>query len=147
MIFNKTNFNIINISPTTNRKQHHFKDTDIVIDNVYDDEYSFKCDTAFGSTVKYINCAQLKKAKLENTFGNLVVYFDTANLYNNTAIALIDNTFGKTTLYIPKEWNVCLDIDDSFGQTNEKGRFDPNSIDTLYIKGDNTFGNLEINYV
>lgn len=118
-----------------------------IVDEQFSDDEKFKCEVAFGSSVKYVNNKALKKARLENTFGSLVVYFDNAGLYEGKAVVKVENSFGKTTLYIPREWNTIVNVDKAFGNVSEVGRPTGESANTLYIEGESNFGQLEIQYI
>lgn len=107
----------------------------------------FDCELAFGSTVKYVNCQNLKYANIENAFGNASIYFDNARLGNAQATVNVETSFGKTTLYVPKEWNVSVNVSKAFSGLTESGKCDPTGTNTLIVVGEVSFGNLEIMYV
>lgn len=117
-----------------------------VEESTQSDEH-FNCELAFGSTVKYVKCQNLKLAKIENAFGNASIYFDGARLGGADATVSIENSFGKTTLFIPKEWNVNVNISRAFGNVTENGQCTPGGANTLMIVGEVSFGNIEITYV
>lgn len=107
----------------------------------------FDCDLAFGSTVRYVNCQNLKFAKIDNAFGNCTIYFDNARLNNQQATVSIETSFGKTTLYVPRDWNVEINVSRSFGGVTERGQCDSVGMNVLMLSGEVAFGNLEIIYV
>ncbi len=117
-----------------------------VEESTQSDEH-FNCELAFGSTVKYVKCQNLKLAKIENSFGNASIYFDGARLGGAQATVSIENSFGKTTLFIPKEWNVSVNVSRAFGNVSENGQCTPDSANTLMVVGEVSFGNIEITYV
>lgn len=104
-------------------------------------------DVSFGSAVKYVNVANFTDGEIDCSFGSLSVYFDNATLKDGRAILKVDNSFGQTEIFIPKEWKVEFDIDNGFGGTNEHGvcQWDGNSI--LYIRGSVSFGSLDVHYI
>lgn len=107
----------------------------------------FDCEIAFGSCVKYVNSRNLKIANIENSFGSASIYFDNAQLCNGQATVNLENSFGKTVLYIPKEWNVNVNISKAFGSVTESDHPVANSANTLIIVGETSFGTTEIIYV
>lgn len=125
---------------------HKYGNANVVDEQTCDDE-TFRCEVAFGSSVKYVNSKSLKRAYLENAFGSLVAYFDTAQLYNGEAVVSVENSFGKMTLYIPREWNTIVNVDKAFGNVSEIGRPTGESGNRLYIEGESSFGQLEIQYI
>lgn len=108
---------------------------------------NFRIEVAFGTTVKYVKSQNLKRADVENSFGSVTVYFDEAQLNNGEARVRVENSFGKVSLYIPAGWNTMLDVEEAFGHVREKGRCAGQSDNTLYIKGETSFGDIEINYI
>lgn len=117
-----------------------------VEESTQSDEH-FNCELAFGSTVKYVNCQNLKYANIENAFGNASIYFDNARLGDAQATVNIETSFGKTTLFIPKEWNVSVNVSKAFASVTENGNCTPDSANTLIIVGEVSFGNLEVTYI
>lgn len=77
----------------------------------------------------------------------MCIYFDNAVVQGGTAYVNVENNFGETNLYVPKEWKVRENIDRSFGSVNEKGRNEGSSSTMLYINGDINFGVINIIYV
>ena len=118
-----------------------------VVEEMDTDDTTFNCEVAFGSAVKYVNCQQLRKGCVENSFGNLVLYFDNALLHNGFAEVKVETSFGKTILYIPKEWCVEVKITKAFGSSSEKGKCQVESENRLIINGEVAFGNMEIVYI
>lgn len=111
------------------------------------DDTSFVCEVAFGSVVKYVTNKELKHANLDLSFGNLVVYFDGATLGGGSAVAQVDNSFGKTTIYIPKQWDTRVELEKSFGVIEEKGTKTGDSDNIFVIRGNSSFGKVEIRYI
>ncbi|MBE5925996.1 MAG: hypothetical protein E7270_03440 [Lachnospiraceae bacterium] len=118
-----------------------------VVEEISIDDMTFDCEVAFGSSVKYINCRQLRSGKIETSFGNAVLYFDNALLDNGYATIKVETSFGKTTLYIPKEWSVDVKVTKAFGSADEKGSCAVNSTNRLVIEGEVSFGSMEIVYI
>ena len=118
----------------------------LVDEQVSDDEI-FKCEMAFGSSVKYVNSTNLKFVNLESSFGNLTVYFDEAKLSEGSVHISVENSFGKMSLFVPKEWDTNVNVDRAFGNVSEIGRPTRESEAKVYIEGETNFGQLEINYI
>ena len=118
-----------------------------IVDEQFVDDEMFKCESAFGSSVKYVSSCALRHAKLESSFGSLTVYFDEAKLGNDPVNIYVENSFGKMVLYVPKEWNTDVNVDRAFGSFNENGRPTREDSKKVYIQGESNFGQLEINYI
>ncbi|MGN0484032.1 MAG: hypothetical protein ACI4HI_10820 [Lachnospiraceae bacterium] len=59
----------------------------------------------------------------------------------------IENTFGETVLYIPKEWKTVIQMEHAFGSVQEHGKSVGSSHATLFLCGETNFGTVEIHYV
>lgn len=106
-----------------------------------------RIENNFGSSIKYVNSDNFCNAELENSFGAMTVYFDNAIIQGGMAYINISNSFGETVLYIPKEWNTVNYLDHSFGAINEVGKSVGSSAATLNLRGDTSFGHIEIHYI
>lgn len=106
-----------------------------------------RCENQFGTAIRYISSEDFKGAQLENNFGTLSVYFDNAVIRNGSAFVNIENHFGETNLYVPKEWQVQTNIDRAFGSVGERGRYEGNSGIVFYINGSTNFGTIVIFYI
>lgn len=108
---------------------------------------SIHIDNSFGSTIKYVNSDNFCKAKVENSFGELTVYFDNAVIQSGKAIIKVENSFGETNLYIPKEWKTDNEIGQAFGSVQIHGTSEGTSSNTLKLKGEVSFGEVNIYYI
>ncbi len=112
----------------------------------YDGE-SIRIDNSFGSAIKYVNSDNFCKADVDNSFGELTVYFDNAIIASGKAKIKVDNSFGETNLYIPKEWKTENEIGQSFGSVQTHGKCEGTSSNTLKLKGEVSFGEVNIYYI
>ena len=106
-----------------------------------------RVENNFGTAIRYINSDDFKGAELENKFGSLSVYFDNAIIQTGSASVNVDNNFGETKLYIPKEWKVVDNLPHAFGSVNMKGRCEGTSNCVLYLNGSTDFGTVTIYYI
>lgn len=104
-------------------------------------------NVSFSSAVNYVNSTSFREASFDCSFGSLKVYFDHAIMAEDTAVIYIDNSFGSTELFIPKEWKVIKQLECSFGGVDEKGIPMEDGIHTVYLRGDTSFGGVTIHYV
>ena len=108
---------------------------------------NIKFENHFGESIKYINSDNFCNGHFENNFGSLSVYFAHAIIQNGTATAYVENHFGEIQLYIPKEWKVVNNLEHTFGSIDESGRQEGSSASTLILKGETSFGAIEIHYI
>mgnify|MGYP007120743585 FL=1 len=59
----------------------------------------------------------------------------------------VDNSFGETNLYIPKEWKTENNLGQAFGSVKTHGVCEGSSNNTLKLKGETSFGEINIYYI
>ncbi len=101
----------------------------------------------FGSAIRYIESDNFQCARVENNFGTLSVYFDNAIVQCKTAYVNVDNNFGETNLYIPKEWQVQNHLSSAFGAINEIGASTGTGSTVFHINGTADFGVINLYYI
>lgn len=106
-----------------------------------------RIENSFGAAIRYINSDNFKNAQIENNFGTLAVYFDNAMIQDGSAAINVENNFGETNLYIPKEWQISNDLEHAFGAINQSGTYVGSSSTVLYMNGSANFGVINIHYV
>lgn len=117
-----------------------------------EDEHRFVCDVSFGSVSKYIKCTNLREVLVDNSFGQVTVYFDEVILDNGKANVMVNNSFGNVKLFVPSNWEVIIKADESFGHVRtikNEGIMVPPMDDEnrLYVNADTSFGDVEIHYI
>jgi hypothetical protein len=78
------------------------------------------------------------------SFGNLVVDLTGANIENGATIDA-DVSFGSLTLRLPASVGTKVDASAAFGGCNCPPG-DPNAAVFIYLKGDVSFGKIEVEY-
>ncbi|MCM1259233.1 MAG: LiaF-related protein [Roseburia sp.] len=133
------------------RKKRHFAAKEYHWENRSSSEQcngkNIICENNFGSAIRYINSDDFCNARVKNNFGSTTVYFDNVIIQKDCAYVDIENSFGETVLYIPKEWKIQTELNHSFGTVDEHGTPVGNSNATLYIRGNTSFGHIDIYYV
>lgn len=141
----------IGLSLIFKKKGNHKSFITINSDSDSDEEsYSgeeINIENNFGTAIKYVNSDNFCKAKVENNFGALTVYFDNAVIQSGKAKITVENSFGETNLYIPKEWKTENAIGQSFGNVKTYGTCEGTSSNTLKLKGEASFGEIGIHFI
>lgn len=101
----------------------------------------------FGDTVKYISSQTLSEIHMDNSFGNMVVYFNNAKLMNHNAKAYVHTSFGNAVLHVPASWKVKINGDTAFSRIEEIGQCNPEGENVLEVTGNVSFGVLQIKYI
>ena len=102
----------------------------------------------FGGGNKVINSDNFKGGSITAIFGGSEIDLSNCKLAEGTNVIEIVAIFGGTTIIVPKEWNIQLNVTPLFGGFSNKAYKIPNlEIDkskTLVIKGVAIFGGGEI---
>lgn len=110
-------------------------------------EPDVNCTVTFGEASKYIDTPNFHQAYLKCTFGTLKVFFDHTQVNGDSAEIYVDNSFGETELYIPRDWNVKLEVSATFGDVEEIHRTTNAGFPVVTIKGHVSFGECKIYYI
>jgi len=103
---------------------------------------------SFNSSIKYVNSTTFEKGNFECSFGSMKVFFDNTQFLNNSAEVYAEASFGSIIFYIPKDWNVHINVETAFASVEEKGQKINNTQGpVLYLNGEVSFGSIEIIYV
>lgn len=102
----------------------------------------------FGGGHKYFNSNSFMGGNITAIFGGSEIDLTRCKLAPGKQIIEVVAIFGGTTLILPKEWNVIIDVLPLFGGFSHKGFMNPNVVtdteSTLLIKGVVIFGGGEI---
>lgn len=125
----------------------HFKEEKFsdVID--HQDGNSFKFETSFGSSIKYVNADDFSYADLDSSFGAMKVYFDNAVIQSGNAVINLEVSFAGVELFIPRSWNVINKANVSFGAIEEKNRSQTSGSPVVTLTGEVSFAGVTIYYV
>ena len=106
-----------------------------------------ECTNTFGELTKYVNTVDFKKGRFENSFGELKVYLDQAQVTGQSVNLEVRNSFGQITLFVPREWKVVQNVNVFLASVDEKSSATGTSEITCYLDGSVSFGDIEIIYV
>ena len=102
---------------------------------------------SFGATSKYVNTDNFRSAVLQNSFGEMKVYFDNALMQQETATIDVSNSFGETQIFLPKEWKVENQISSMLGSVSEQNMHQPSEGHTVILTGSVSMGEVQIIYI
>jgi predicted membrane protein len=105
----------------------------------------------FGGSSKFVNSEAFQGGNITSIFGGSEINLSSCKLAEGENIIDVIAVFGGTSIYIPKEWNVIVDVFPLFGGFGTKGKRDPMLViekdRVLRIKGIVIFGGGEIKLV
>lgn len=118
-----------------------------VINEKDKDVIEFK--VSLSSAVKYINSDNFKKAILGCSLGALKVYFDGADIKKGeTALIRLDASLSGVELYIPKNWKLINNLNNTLSGVEEKGIRERNDDSPeVILNGNINLSGIEIFYV
>lgn len=111
------------------------------------DDSIVETHVSFGSSIKYVNSNNLKRANFSCSFGALKIYFDNTILDENGAEIHLNASFSGVELYIPKNWTVVFSASTNLAGIDEKNRSTPDGKNTVTLIGDISLSGVEIIYV
>ncbi|MCL1880638.1 MAG: hypothetical protein FWF76_00480 [Oscillospiraceae bacterium] len=116
--------------------------------NVNEADENMDCQVKFGGCTKYFSEKEFRHATVNCDFGGVEVYFGDSTLHPDGAILNLTCNFGGVDLFIPKNWNVKIDVNVIAGAVDECGKNTPDpTLPTLTIVGSVNFGGVDITYV
>ena len=96
------------------------------------------------NSVYYIDCSTRVDKDIEVNMGKAEIYFTNTKLYDGQGVINLDNNLGKVIFYIPENWAVDCEIDNSLAHVKS---FKPKEYVAnqkhITIKGENNLGNVE----
>ena len=128
------------------KEEYRFEDHATTVNE--EDGCEIHYGVTFGSSIKYINSDDFRRADLTCNFGAMKVYFDNAMIQNGSAEINVHCSFAGMELYIPKEWNVITDrASVSLAGITEKNHPQTNGSPVVTITGSVSFSGIEIIYI
>jgi len=82
------------------------------VDVKTDDQPDINVSVKMGSSIRYVTSQNFKEANIDVSMGNAKVYFENV-VVEDTATINVDVSLGGVELYVPKNWNIVKQIDDS----------------------------------
>lgn len=129
--------------------KHHFVhrhwEENETIETIMENDMEFS--TSFGSSIKYVNSDDFKRARLNCSFGGLKVYFDNALIQNDQAVIEIQASFSGVELYLPKSWSVVNHLETSFADLEEKNMNNTAGSPVVTLVGSISFSGVTIVYI
>lgn len=105
------------------------------------------CRVSMGGSSKYLHSDSLQKGYFDCSLGYLKVYFDSVELNPDGAEIFVNCSLGSMELYIPRTWNVRINVDATLAGVSETPRRDATFGPTLTISGSVRLGAVEIKYI
>lgn len=109
-------------------------------------EESFFCSASFGEKHYRIDLPRLKKGTATLSFGELELDLTGCREFAEGCTVEINNSFGETKMFVPKNCVVKPNVKTAFGAFTVKGTPGENPDQTLYLTGSVSFGEMTVYY-
>lgn len=104
-------------------------------------------NVSFGASAKYINTKELEKVNVSCSFGAAEIYFDNAEIKNDSAIINLDISFAGVEIYLPRTWRIENKVDVSLAAVEEKNKSNNVTEKTIILTGRVSLSGVEIIYI
>ncbi|MEI6132113.1 MAG: hypothetical protein WCQ41_04740 [Bacillota bacterium] len=113
------------------------------------DDNNPSVEVKFGAASKYLHANALKSGRFSASFGELEIFFDEVTLDPEGAAIVVECSFGKLTLNIPRSWRIIDNTSVSLGEMINNSRPADIAEDApqLTISGHVSLGGIEIRRV
>jgi transcriptional regulator with XRE-family HTH domain len=113
----------------------------------YSEEDGFiNYDCSFCDENRKLILDELSGGDVDLSFGKCVVDLTEVKRVKNGAVLDIDVSFGSCDLIVPRTFKVLVRSDKAFGSVQTFGSADSDASEVLAVKGDVSFGNLNVRY-
>lgn len=103
-------------------------------------------NTSFSSETKYINDKEIEKFTISTTFSESKLYFDNADLKNDSAVFDVEVKLGNVTLFVPRNWEVINELRVVMGEVKQNPSNDFKT-KKVYLRGKVSLGTIQIIYI
>lgn len=130
---------------------HHGKFANFDYDSDSDvktvDSTDVEVDVKMGNSIRYVKSEDFTTADINVTMGDAKVYFENVEIKDSATIN-VRVSLGNVSLFVPREWNVVKELNNSMGNISEFGHPKVNSASpTVYITGNASMANIKITYI
>lgn len=92
------------------------------VDKMTTDESVVDVDVHMGSSIRYLQSQDFQRANVDVHMGDAKLYFDDVQVSPDGAVIDLNVSLGGVELYLPRTWNVKINVDPSLGGVEEKGQ-------------------------
>ncbi|HAT55566.1 MAG TPA: hypothetical protein DCW31_10095 [Lactobacillus sp.] len=127
--------------------QHHGTTFQRTTTTATDRESAVNVNVRLGNAVRYIQSEDFQQANINVSMGEAKIYFDKAHIVGDQANIFLNGNMGEVDLYIPRDWNVDVEIDAPMIDVNEKGVKPTKTGPNVLITGAFKLGEIDIIYI
>ncbi|MFC6201601.1 hypothetical protein ACFP1L_06915 [Lactiplantibacillus nangangensis] len=103
-------------------------------------------DLSMSNSIRYIHSTDFNGANIHVSMGGAKIYFDAVELAHSDATITVDVSLSGVELYVPRSWQLKLNINNSMGELNTQGTPETEG-PTIYLQGRLSLGQLTITYI
>ena len=110
-------------------------------------EDRFSCSLSFGENEHLITLPCLAGGEVNCSFGELKVDLSDCQTVADNCCIDVSCSFGQVTLLVPRRYRATSDISTAFGAWETDGQPDAQTVGTIHVAGNASFGNIRIEYI
>ncbi|MCL2672098.1 MAG: helix-turn-helix domain-containing protein [Clostridiales bacterium] len=115
-------------------------------DAEYTDGY-IKADISFAEDTRVLaDDETFRGGDIDVSFGTMTLDLTAVRNFADYPVLRVDSSFGSIIVLVPRQVLVMREVTTSFGSCNLSGHPDSAATQKLYIKGDASFGSVDIKY-
>lgn len=112
----------------------------------HSDEDNVFVEARMSNSIRYVTAKHLSEVQITASMAGVKVYFDDAQLSDEGAVITVDASLSGVELFIPRTWNVILQVDPTLGGVDERGTREVHDGPAVYLRGSTRLSGLKIIY-
>lgn len=136
----------LNILPETHEHVVTLSDDKPRVCEWTDNDEFLRAELSFGHNAIAYSHEQLRGMKLETNFGDHKIDLSGVKSFLNDPVLDVEVNFGNVVILLPENVRIHKNSEAAFGACQIKGMPSHDADQIAYLKGDVSFGNLELRY-
>ena len=114
--------------------------------NYTDGDGFVHAECAFTGEKRQVVCEEFRGGDVEVSFGSLLLDLVACSRFSEDCALKVEVSFGSLEILLPHHVQVIRGVDNSFAACTMHGAPDTHTTGKLYLKGDVSFGSIEVHY-
>ncbi|MCL2695497.1 MAG: helix-turn-helix domain-containing protein [Clostridiales bacterium] len=111
-----------------------------------DAEGYVRADSSFSGEKRQMVSEVFRGGDIDVSFGSMELDLTGCKSFAEDCVLKVDVSFGNLELFLPRSVQLVRGVDNSFAACNVHGAPDADATAKLYLKGDVSFGSIEVRY-
>lgn len=124
------------------KENHHYpEDTQTIV------EEDLVVAARMSNTVRYLKTDDFTHAEITAYMAGVKIYFDDVTVNEAGANINVESSFAGIDLYVPSDWNMIINMDNSLSGIEEKGKLATKQGPTVTVTGALSLSGLTVVYI